>query len=170
MKNISEWLASNGLTGSDFVAANRRWSRTVGSSWYRAPTPAPEASLDFRGLEHPGHLLVTAGRIGGRAVFDIAGVRVGQIFDISLDKRTGAAIHVLVATGGILGLGRRYRALPWEIFSYAPDLRAYVLPMTRAEIETVPAMRADQLERFGGGYRSPFDRAEAPPYIDPPLL
>ncbi|MCW5761408.1 MAG: PRC-barrel domain-containing protein, partial [Phenylobacterium sp.] len=151
MRNISEWLASNGLTGSDFVEADRRWSRTVGSSWRRAPAAAPDAGLDFRGVEHPGHLLVTAGRIGGRPVFDSAGVRIGRVSDISLEKRTGAAIHVLVAMGGVLGFGRRYRALPWGIFTYAPERRAYVLPLTRAEIEAAPALRSDQLEWFGGG-------------------
>lgn len=170
MKNISEWLASNGLTGSQFVTTDRRWSRTVESSWYRAPAPTPEAGLDFRGAEHPGHLLVTAGRIGGRPVFDRAGAVVGQVFDISIEKRTGAAIHVLIASGGLLGLGRSYRPLPWELFAYVPHRRGFVVPMSKAQVEAIPRLRRDELEWFGGGRRSPFEGSDAQVYADMPFI
>jgi hypothetical protein len=170
MKNISEWLASHGVSGAEFVKADRRWSRTVGSAWYRAPSPAPGAGLDFRGAEHPGHLLVTASRVGQRPVFDSAGARIGEVFDISLEKRTGTAVHVLVAMGGVLGFGRSYRPLPWELFVYAPERRGYRLPMSGAEIEAIPCLGRDELEWFGGGYRSPFGRADARIYADLPFI
>ncbi len=170
MKNISEWLASNGATGAAFIKADRRWARQAGSSWYRAP-PALEvvAGLDFRGAEHPGHLLVTAGRVARRPVFDVAGVRVGQVFDVALDKRAGKVIHVLVETGGLLGFGQRFRALPWALFTYAVDRGGYVLPLTRSEFETLPSLRRSQLEWCGGGHRSPFDIDDANTYLDLPI-
>ncbi len=170
MKNISEWLASNGIAGRDFIEADRRWHREAGSSWYRAPaSSAPEPRLKFTADEHPGHLLVTAGRVGDRPVFDKAGDRIGRVLDISIDKSSGKVAHVLLGVGGFLGFGRRFHLLPWALFAYAPDRRGYALPFSRAEIAAMPRLERDDLEWCGAGYRSPFDHANVNSYLDLPF-
>ena len=170
MKDISEWLASNGVTGGNFIEADRRWRRSAENSWYRPPPSRDgESQLAFSGAEHPGHLLVTASRVGDTPVYDKSGERVGRVFDISIDTATGKVVHVLLGVGGILGFGRRYHPLPWALFAYAPDLRGYALPFARAEIAATPSLQRTDLEWCGAGYRSPFDQAYYNPYLDLPL-
>jgi hypothetical protein len=170
MRNISEWLASNGVAGADFVEADRRWRQSAESSWYRAPISRdPDPPLAFRGPDHPGHLLVTAGRVGGTPVFDKAGERIGRVFDVSIEKSTGQVVHVLVVRSGMLGIGRRYHPLPWAVFTYAPDLRGYVLPFARAEIAATAGLRRNELDWCGAGYRSPFDDAYYDPFLTLPI-
>ena len=97
MKDISEWLASNGVTGGSFIEADRRWRRSAESSWYRPPVSREgESPRAFSGADHPGHFLVTASRVGDTPVYDKTGERVGRVFDISIDKATGKVVHVLL--------------------------------------------------------------------------
>jgi hypothetical protein len=170
MKDISEWLTSNGVTGGNFLEADRRWRRSAETSWYRPPLSRQDAApLQFSGAEHPGHLLVTAARVGDTPVYDKFGERVGRVFDISIDKATGKVVHILLGVGGFLGFGRRFHPLPWALFSYAPDLRGYALPFAREEIAATPSLQRADLEWCGAGYRSPFDQAYYNPYLDLPL-
>jgi hypothetical protein len=170
MRNISEWLASNGITGREFIEADRRWRREAGSSWYRAPVPwDPDLGLEFTSDEHPGHLLVTGGRVGDSAVFDRAGERVGEVFDVSIHKTSGKVSHVLLGVGGFLGIGRRFHLLPWTLFTYAPDRRGYRLPLSRAEIARTPGVARRDLEWCGGGHSSPFEQAMVNSYLDLPF-
>ena len=170
MKNISEWLASNGIAGNDFIEADRRWHREAGSSWYRAPVARePGPPLEFRAEEHPGHLLVTAGRVGDTPVFDKAGDRIGRVFDISIDKSSGKVSHVLLGVGGFFGFGRRFHPLPWGLFTYAPDRRGYSVPFSRAQLAATPSLGRNDLEWCGAGYKSPFDHAYVNSYLDLPF-
>lgn len=160
MKNISEWLVANGIVGADFVEADRRWRRSAENSWHRPPGwPDQLEAPEFLAADHPGHLLVTSGRVKGAAVYDKAGLRLGRVFDVSIEKCSGRVIHVLLGTGGVLGFGRRFHPLPWSVFSYAQDRRGYRLPFTRAELRSTPRLRRDDLEWCGAGMRSPFDKA-----------
>lgn len=47
----------------------------------------------------------------GRPVYDEAGVRIGDLVDLLMDRRTGA-LHGLVGVGGWLGLDERHVAMP----------------------------------------------------------
>lgn len=170
MKNISEWLASNGIAGREFIEADRRWHREAGSSWRRAPVSRePDAALVFKLKQHPGHLLVTAGRVGKTPVFDKSGDRLGRVFDISIHKSSGKVTHVLLGVGGVLGFGRRFHPLPWAMFTYAPDRRGYALPFSRADLAATPSFERKDLEWCGAGHRSPFDHAYANAFVDLPL-
>ena len=170
MKNISEWLASNGIAGNDFIEADRRWHREAGSSWYRAPVARePDPPLEFTTENHPGHRLVTAGRVGATPVFDNAGDRIGRVFDISIDKSSGKVTHVLLGVGGFFGFGQRFRPLPWALFTYAPHLRGYTLPFSRAALAAMPSLDRDDLEWCGAGCSSPFQYAYVNSYMDLPF-
>jgi|SRR6185312_10789001 len=171
MKDISEWLVSNGIVGADFVEAERRWRRSAENSWHRPPGwTAREPAPEFLTADHPGHLLVTAGRVRRAVVYDSAGVRVGRVLDVAIEKHSGRVVHVLLATGGVLGVGRRFHPLPWGVFRYAQDRRGYCLPFTRAQLQAAPRLRRDELEWCGAGARSPFDSAYCHAYFDLPAF
>jgi sporulation protein YlmC with PRC-barrel domain len=75
-----------------------------------------------RGNPEPqdSHLLGVQSLVANN-LYDAEGNLVGKLEEIVLDVRTGCVRHVIVATGGFLGLGRRRFAIPWSALQ--PDAR-----------------------------------------------
>jgi hypothetical protein len=44
-----------------------------------------------------------------------------------IDKPSGKVAYAVMAFGGILGMGKDRRALPWEVLEYDTEQGAYVL-------------------------------------------
>ena len=172
MKNISEWLASNGDCRA--ATSSRRTGAGIArrrSSWYRAPVSRDRIRRwSFQRRGHPGHLLVTAGRVGDTPVFDKAGERVGRVFDISIDKEHRQG-HPCAARRR--RVPRLRTALPSAALGAVhlragpARLRAALQP--RARSRPRPALQRDDLEWCGAGYRSPFDHAYVNSFVDLPF-
>jgi hypothetical protein len=75
MRNITEWLASGGLAGSELLELDRRPSWVADGIRRRPPGTMRAGSGGFPASEYPGHDLVTAARVEDRAVFDKEGAR-----------------------------------------------------------------------------------------------
>lgn len=142
MTNVTEWLMSQGVLERRFIGLEPRWRRPRHGSW-RRPVGQFAASPEI--LDHPGRHLITARRVAGSAVFDRLGVRAGRIADITIEKASGQIVHVLLAAGGLLGLGRRFHPLPWALFRYEPSRRGYVLPFRRQEIRAMASLAREEL-------------------------
>lgn len=97
------------------------------------------------------HLLITASRVMGTAVFNQADERIGHVEDLSIDKLTGEVRYALMSFGGFLGIGERVHPLPWSVLKYDTVREGYVLPMNRKQLEDAPSYTKDELEGFGGG-------------------
>jgi sporulation protein YlmC with PRC-barrel domain len=61
-----------------------------------------------------------AGTILGRTVFDFAGVDVGELVDVVVDK-TGKPIAGVIDVGGFLGVGARRVAVGWNLLHFVHD-------------------------------------------------
>jgi PRC-barrel domain len=64
-----------------------------------------------------------------------------------MDKLTGKVAYAVLRFGGFLGIGDEYRALPWSVLRYNPDLDAYELNATEDQLRNAPVLVA------GGGNR-----------------
>ena len=153
MTAVTEWLKSQGVLERRFIGLEPRWRRSPHSSW-RRPTGRPGLWPDPSGRH-----LITAGRVAGSAVFDRLGARAGRIADISIETVSGQIVHVLLAAGGIFGLGRRFHPLPWALFSYEPSRVGYVLPFRRQEIRAMASLAREELEWCGA---APMESASFP--------
>ena len=97
------------------------------------------------------HLLITASRVTGTAVYNTDGDRIGHVEDLSIDKLTGEVRYALMSFGGFLGLGEHIHPLPWSVLKYDTGLDGYLLPLNRKQLEEAPSYTKDELEGFGGG-------------------
>ena len=61
------------------------------------------------------------------AVHDAGGEKLGTIENIMIDKPSGRVAYAVLAFGGILGMGKDRRALPWEVLEYDIGQAAYVI-------------------------------------------
>lgn len=167
MRNISEWLESNGIA-AETLAEGERWRRSAENSWYRPSGTPKDPGIQTAAGARRGRPLVTAGRVIGVMVYDSLGERLGRVFDVAIEKSTGRVAHVLVGTRGFPGFMRRFYPLPWRLFSYAQELRGYRLTIRRADLQATPGLRRDELDPYGGGCRSAFDDPCRNAFLDLP--
>lgn len=82
--------------------------------------------------------LVKTAEIIGTPVMNTAGENLGEIKEIVLDKLTGKVQYAVLAFGGILGLGDKLFALPWEVLSYDETEDAFILNIDKEILKTAP--------------------------------
>jgi hypothetical protein len=54
----------------------------------------------------------------GAAVTGSDGATLGEIVDIMLAADAGSVVYVVIAVGGLLGIGERLFALPWHLLAF----------------------------------------------------
>ena len=99
------------------------------------------------------HDLITAGRVNGTPVVNLAGERIGHIDDLSIDKVSGEVRYALLSFGGFLGIGERFHPLPWTVLKYDTKRDGYVVPLEKAQLAAAPTYTKGELEAFGAGDR-----------------
>lgn len=100
-----------------------------------------EGAIDYR------HKLISSRRVEGTPVYNRADERLGSIHSVMIDKGTGKVAYAVLSFGGIFGLGEHVYPMPWEALTYSVDLDAYVVDVTREQLEQAPTMRLDEADR-----------------------
>ena len=96
----------------------------------------------------PTHPLIPADRVNGTDVLNKAGEKLGKIEDVAIEKVSGDVAYAILSFGGVLGIGAKYHPVPWKLLKYDPDKRAYVIPMSKDDLEHAPMI--DEQELSGG--------------------
>ena len=89
--------------------------------------------------------LISADKVEGTAVYNISGDKVGNIKNVMIDKVSGKVAYATMASGGILGIGSDFYALPWNALTYSTDIEGYKLDVDREKLEGAPADSEDNL-------------------------
>ena len=96
-----------------------------------------------------GKLLGMKSLVANR-LYDAEGHPVGKLEEIVLDVRTGCVRHVVVAVGGVLGIGRRRFAVPWSALTPDADYRRCKIDVAQMRLTAVPVPDGDPwLQRIG---------------------
>jgi hypothetical protein len=83
--------------------------------------------------------LISADKVRGTAVHNPAGDSLGTIENVMIDKPSGRVAYAVLAFGGILGMGKDRRALPWEVLDYDTEEGAYVINLDPDILRNGPA-------------------------------
>ncbi len=78
---------------------------------------SPPGEADIVGAQQT---LIAAGALLERRVDDGAGQRLGRVVEVMLAAGKGEIAYVVVASGGILGIGERLHAVHWCNFRVDP--------------------------------------------------
>ena len=95
-------------------------------------------------MAHPGDTrgrLIAASKVNGTAVYNSAGDKLGTVYDVMIDKRSGKAEYAIMSFGGFLGIGEEYHPLPWNQLDYDEALGGYVVGLDRSRLEGAPTYR-----------------------------
>jgi sporulation protein YlmC with PRC-barrel domain len=93
----------------------------------------------------PTHPLIPADRVNGTDVVTTAGEKLGKIEDVAIEKVSGDVAYAILSFGGVLGIGAKYHPVPWKLLKYDPDKRAYVVPMSKTDLERAPMIDESEL-------------------------
>jgi PRC-barrel domain len=88
--------------------------------------------------------LIAASQVNGTSVYNLAGEKLGSIYDVMLNKNSGRADYAVMSFGGFLGIGDRYHPLPWDALTYDEAQGGYVVDIDRGRLEGAPSYTADQ--------------------------
>ena len=91
------------------------------------------------------HQIIAADKVEGTAVYNMAGDNIGTIRNVLIDKLSGKVVYATMAFGGVLGIGEKYYALPWNVLKYNTDLGGYQVDIDREKLQAGPAATEEEL-------------------------
>lgn len=96
--------------------------------------------------------LVSSKALPGTAVLSRDGDRLGTVAAFLIDPFNGHAEYVLIATGGVLGLGTSYHPLPWHLLRFDPNRDGYVVSIDKGVLDGGPSYKSGSEPTFDRAY------------------
>lgn len=87
-----------------------------------------------------------AGDLIGADVSNLDDQDLGDVEDIIVHPAKGEASHLLISTGGFLGMGEDFVAVPIGAIGFAPQLDVVIVDMTEDVFEKAPQVTRKQVE------------------------
>jgi sporulation protein YlmC with PRC-barrel domain len=95
------------------------------------------------GQKGPGPELMGADTLIGDHVHNLKNEHLGEIKEIMLDMRTGKIAYAVMSSGGVLGIGEKLFAVPWEALTLDTVNKRFTMNMDKAQIENAPGFDTD---------------------------
>lgn len=84
-------------------------------------------------------LLIASNKVDEMAVRTREGDKLGHVYSYMVNKRTGTVTHAVLSLGGLLGLGKSYYPLPFELLTYNAVEDVYQVTIDRHLLEGGPS-------------------------------
>ncbi|WP_219136062.1 PRC-barrel domain-containing protein [Janthinobacterium sp. UMAB-60] len=92
----------------------------------------------YRNHDGPGPALMGADTLLGDDVYNHNDEELGDIKEIMLDMRTGQIAYAVLSFGGILGMGDKLFAVPWERLTLDPVNKRFLLNVEKNQLKDAP--------------------------------
>lgn len=88
--------------------------------------------------------VLKASNLIGAPVQDIEGKALGDIKDLVIDLLGGDIVYAVLDFGGVLGIGDKYFAVPWNALSVSENQKYLVLDVSKKVLKDAPGFPKDQ--------------------------
>lgn len=86
---------------------------------------------------------LSASSITGTDVVNLQGENLGHIEDVMIDLTTGRILYAVLSFGGILGIGDKLFAVPFQAFTINQADETFMLDMDKERLENAPGFDKD---------------------------
>jgi sporulation protein YlmC with PRC-barrel domain len=87
--------------------------------------------------------VLSASTIIGDKVVNTAGEQLGSITELMIDLDEGRIAYAVLSFGGILGMGNKLFAIPWEALRIDTENHAFILDIDKEVLENAPGFDKD---------------------------
>lgn len=116
----------------------------------RAPAPNPLQQADVSKIE-------------GVSVIGSDGRELGTVSTILMQPQDHRIDRLVIHSGGVLGVGGRYVALPIDAFSWDGNRGAFTVPKTENDVKYMAEWRPEREAAVQAGSSQPSGHAHLPP-------
>ena len=81
-------------------------------------------------------------KIDGTSVYGSGGKSIGSVSDVLMDPQSKKIDKLVIAEGGVFGIGSHRVAIPVSKFSWDSAKGAFTLPMTTAQLKKMPEWKS----------------------------
>lgn len=86
---------------------------------------------------------MSASTLIGDTVKNRQGEELGKVDEIMVDVETGRVSYVVLSHGGLLGVGDKLFAIPWEALSLSEEEHAFYLDVDKETLKEAPGFDKD---------------------------
>lgn len=92
--------------------------------------------------------IVKGSKIMGKSVQNLEGKVLGEIEDLAIDELDGGVRYAVLSFGGLLGVGEKYIAIPWEALTLSDDHQYFVVDVAEQSLKQAPGFDKNQWPDF----------------------
>jgi len=81
---------------------------------------------------------LSASSLNGTNVVNPMGENLGHVEDLMIDLNTGRILYTVLSFGGILGIGNKLFAVPFEAFGIDQDNEDFILDVDQERLKNAP--------------------------------
>ena len=97
----------------------------------------------------PGPFLMGAETLIGNEVYNNKEEHLGEIREIMLDTATGSVAYAVLSYGGVLGLGDKLFAVPWNALTLDTVHKRFLLDVDKDSLAKAPGFDKDAWPSMG---------------------
>jgi sporulation protein YlmC with PRC-barrel domain len=97
-----------------------------------------------RDKQGPGPRLMGADTLIGEDVYNHQDEDLGDIKEIMLDMQTGQIAYAVLSFGGLLGMGDKLFAVPWQSLQLDTTNKRFILDCSKEKLENAPGFDKDR--------------------------
>lgn len=86
---------------------------------------------------------LSAGTLTGDTVKNRSDEVLGKVEELMLDLESGRVAYVVLSAGGVLGIGDKYFAVPWDLLDVDTETHAVIVDLDKETIENAPGFDKD---------------------------
>ena len=106
------------------------------------------SKLDGDNDAGPGPEVMGADTLIGDEVYNRQEEHIGEVKEIMLDVPSGKVAYAVLSFGGVLGLGDKLFAVPWNAMSLDTENKRFILDIDKETMKSAPGFDKDAWPRF----------------------
>ncbi len=87
--------------------------------------------------------VMSASSLSGDRVKNAAGEDLGKVKEIMVDVPTGRVAYAVLSFGGLLGMGDKLFAIPWDVLTLDEDKKEFLLNLDENILDNAPGFDKD---------------------------